>query len=256
MANYKILEIIGIAIQSIVGVIFLLEQTSHLEVKTFFDKIRPWFINLRNSANIIPRTSTSFVTTIFLYTILVTVSLLLLAHASITFQQFPVIIYSLLVLIVFSLGAYSAAVVSVLNQLLNTKKRLVPRSYPPAKPKNNFKIKMHTIDAWDVNPDSNEFNRAFTRANLIVWAISLFEVSLGFYALTSVFASKNIIIQFLSIITIACLAPLFLTLLVSTIYLGERLFFRILHWILSVWWQFLAAIWFLAGVLLVISALH
>jgi hypothetical protein len=256
MVSYKILEIAGISIQTIVGVIFLLEQTSHLEVKSFFSKIRPWFINLRKTVNIIPKTSTSLITTILLYAILITVTLPWLSRESITFQQIPIIIYGLLFFILFSLGTYSIAVGSVLNQLLDTKKRLVPKSYLTAKPKNNFKIKMHTIDAWDVKSDSNEFNRAFTQANLIVWTISLFEVGLGFYALTSVFTSKSIIIQFLSIITIAFLAPLFLTLLVSTIYLVERLFFRILHWILSVWWQFLAAIWFLAGVLLVISALH
>jgi hypothetical protein len=256
MVNYKIFEIAGISIQTIVGVIFLLEQTSHLDVRSLFNTISPWFTSFRKNISTIPNQFTSFMTTIFLFVVIIAIALPWLSPSSLTIRRIPITIYGLIFFIFLSLGTYSAAVMSVLNQLLSSKKRLVPKSHTPTVLKKNFKIKTHVIDFWDAKPDSKEFNQAFTRANLIVWAVSLFEVALGFYALSHVLTNKNLIIIFLGIVTFAFLGPLLLTLLVSSVYLVERLFFRTAHWILSVWWQFLAVIWFLAGVLLVISALH
>jgi hypothetical protein len=252
MFNY--LEFIGIAIQTFAGLVFLLQQSSELDEKHIFKNIGKKFSDLLEWLRVAPAPLASMIATALLV-ILGIVMWLRLGTPTTINSHTPLIVYLVggLNLLTFILGMWVVPLGWTLNILLPRKQRLVLKPHFRTWSKFDLRNRTENKDVWDVN--SEQLKKSFTRANQIICVSSLAVGFYGFCAFSRAISSgQPFIVQTFGLL-VGMISFLFvLTFIVSGICLIILGLLCIARWLLPIKWQFLALIWLLGGLLLLINA--
>lgn len=252
MVNY--LEFTGIAVQTFAGLVFLLQQSSELDEKHVFDNFGKRFSDFLERLNVAPTPQISMTITMCLVAVGVIIWLQIGTPTSIN-SHIPLIAYLFggFNLLAFILGAWAAPLMWALNLLLPRKQRLVPKPYFRTWSRFDLRSRIEIKDVWDVN--SKQLKKAFTRANQIICLVGLAVGLFGFYVFSRAVSKGNIfVVQMLGLLIGGVSFLFVLTFIVSGICLLILGLLCVARWLIPIKWQFLAFIWLLGGVMLLINA--
>lgn len=239
----NILEVTGIALQTATGLVLIVEQASHLDKTRILSHIASWFARIIGRLSEGPRKPQTSVTlfVFLLYALGAALAILLTNEPSTVSEETYSWVGGLIFAAVISYGIYTVAVTSVLDVILRSQRRLVFRSYPDMRRRIDFARLTQVKYVWDVGRQSDLYKSKFTRANMVVCAISLAMTGLAMSSMLLPSLAKPTVVRTLAegVVVMAYVAfvPAFL---MSFLYLTLMFISRCARYLFPIRWVFIS----------------
>jgi len=256
MTNY--FQIIGISLQTLAGLIFIIEQISRLDKTEIINKITLWFGNLSNRLSVGTEKPQKSLVIFSVLAYIITVGILLrMTESSNSVNTIAVDILGLFILAALSYSFYDLAITSVLSLFFTSERRPVFKSPLYMSRKRDLKFETETRYFWNVNRESKEYKCKYNLANLIIFLICFAEICLAFFSIrASALTNRNLTSTILFVLVLFVSGVVVPVLFLTFFYLLGLVILCCTKFILKIWWIFLVFIWLSGGVFLIISTIY